>query len=86
MSNRRVIVKFSFIAAMFVLVSCHNDVPELPNPIEVSKYKYCQYKDKNDSLQRKSTYQISEKNCETINGKLFCDADCSKEPPCEWEQ
>jgi hypothetical protein len=81
MSNRRVIVKFSFIAAMFVLVSCHNDVPGLPSPDEVQKYKSCKYKIKGEEV-CKSTYEIDEDDCTNpvVGGTLFCDFKCTE--PC----
>jgi len=69
MSNR-VIVKFGFMAAMFAFASCHSDVPELPSPEKVAEYKYCEYMS-TEGIQCKSTYEISETDCERVGGKLF---------------
>jgi len=77
MSNRKLIVKLSFIAAVFVFASCHSDVPDLPTPEEVAKYKYCGYTDKNNVSQCKSPYVISKEDCEKIPGHgFFSDKDC----------
>jgi len=59
------------IFALF-LASCHNDVPGLPAPDEVKEYRFCQYEDKDGIVQCKSTYEISENDCELVEGKL-CD-------------
>jgi len=58
------------ISALF-LASCHNDVPGLPSPDEVKEYRFCQYEDKDGAVQCKSTYEISEKNCEAVKGSLL---------------
>jgi len=50
------------------LASCHNEVPDLPTPEKVREYKYCEYESK-DGPQCKSTYEISEKDCDII-GKV----------------
>ncbi|GBU25519.1 hypothetical protein R83H12_02169 [Fibrobacteria bacterium R8-3-H12] len=85
MSNR-VIVKFGFIAAMFVFASCHNEVPELPNPSNIQGYKkFCGYKNKDGILQCKSTYEIFVTDCEKVGGEIFCDMDCQEkfeDAPC----
>jgi len=75
----RVIVKFSFIAAMFVFASCHNDVPELPSPNKVKGFKFCKYEDK-EGYQCKSTYEIYESDCTAsiVGGKIFCDENCTE--------
>ncbi len=80
MSNR-VIVKFGFIATMFVFASCPSKMPDFPSP--ASDYKWCGYKDKDGTLKCESTYKVSEANCTKINGNLFSDKDCKvpyKEP------
>jgi len=77
----RVIVKFSFIAAMFVFASCHNDVPGLPSPDKVKEFKFCKYEDK-EGDQCKSTYEIDESDCivPIVGGVIFCDENCTE--PC----
>jgi len=75
MSNR-IIVKFSFIAAVFVFASCHNDVPQLPTPEEVEGFKYCKYVNKDGEEKCESTYTISESDCKFV-GELFDDSICT---------
>jgi len=78
MSNR-VIVKFGFIAAMFIFISCYHDIPELPTGNEVEGYKYCKYRNKDGNDECKNTYEISEQDCKSIGGELFSDKDCTEE-------
>jgi len=81
MSNR-IIVKFSFVAAMFIFASCYNEVPNLPSPDAI---RYCKYETK-DGSKCQNTYEIFrdefKKNCNDVGGTLFCDKDCEGEP-CE---
>jgi predicted nucleic acid binding AN1-type Zn finger protein len=62
------------IFAIFVFASCHNDVPGLPSPDEV---KFC----KIEGLTCKSTYEISEADCNALKEKgkaeLYSDKDCT---------
>jgi hypothetical protein len=76
-------VKFSGVAAIaFLFASCHNDVPELP---ALGSLKYCEYMNA-EGWQCKSTYEISETDCEeVVGGSIFCDTDCKKKEPCESE-
>jgi len=72
------VVKFACIAAIFVFASCHNEVPELPSPDQVSEFEFCGYEVGGD-YKCKSTYEISPADCTTIGGNLFPDmASCNK--------
>ncbi|MDR2583854.1 MAG: hypothetical protein LBC75_10270 [Fibromonadaceae bacterium] len=81
------VVKFACaIAIAFLFASCYSDVPELIAPEDVGKYKFCKYKaidDESDSLEYKyickSTYEISESDCNSVDGEIFDDKDsCEK--------
>jgi hypothetical protein len=69
------VVKLGGIAVIAIAsVSCHNEVPEL-----LEEYKYCKYEDKNGDSKCKSTYEISEDDCEFVGGELFNDvASCEE--------
>jgi len=71
------VVKFACIAAIFVFASCHNDVPELPPSEEV---KFCKYEVEGGNVLCKSTYEVSEDDCNALKeqgkAELFSDKNC----------
>jgi len=78
MSNR-VIVKFSFIAAMFVFASCYSDVPSLPSPEEVREYKWCGYENELEKcFQCKSTYEVYKDDCKLVGTLFDTETECRR--------
>jgi hypothetical protein len=68
----RVLVKLIIATVTFLALSCHNDVPSLPETV-----KYCGY-----GGECKSTYyEISEEDClsSVVGGQLFLDSGCMLE-------
>jgi hypothetical protein len=59
-------VKFIVIAFVLFLLSCHSDVPSLP---DFSEVKYCKYETKKGTV-CKSVYEVSKEECDFAKGEI----------------
>lgn len=70
---RILVIKFVSVAAIALFfASCHSEVPTLPYPEDVEKYKWCGYQSEGYGV-CKSNYEISDADCTAIGGTLFED-------------
>jgi hypothetical protein len=74
-----IMVKLTAIASALFLLSCHSDVPNLPEFSEVQGYCVFSYKSDGDTIEKcRSLYDISKTECEKLEGTVYDTAPLGK--------
>lgn len=60
----RIMVKLSFILAIFLFISCSDNFPDAP------EFKFCKFEDASGAEQCKSIHEFPEKDCTAVGGEV----------------